>query len=53
MTIYEEMKSKAEECRQKAKDAKCVFLKKFFLNAAEGYEKKAIKLTVEEAAIRG
>lgn len=53
MTIYEEMKAKAKECKEKAAATNDKNLKQFYENAAIGFEHKAITLTVEEACIRG
>lgn len=49
MTKYEEFKNKANKCIEKAIATTDENLKKFFYNAAQGYEIKLAKLTVTEA----
>lgn len=49
MTRYEDLINKAEDCRCKAIATDNVDLKKFYLNAEQGYRKQAEELTVEEA----
>ena len=49
MTKYEEFKNKANKCIEKAIATTDENLKKFFYNAAQGYEIKLAKLTITEA----
>lgn len=49
MTKYEGFKNKANKCIEKAIATTDENLKKFFYNAAQGYEIKLAKLTVTEA----
>lgn len=49
MTRYELLIENADECHSRAIATDNVNLKKFYLNAEEGYREKAAHLTVEEA----
>ena len=49
ITKYERLMNMANKCRERAKNATSPFMVKFYLNAAEGFEKKAKELTIAEA----
>lgn len=49
MTNYEYLINRSEECLEKAKNFDDDDVKKFFLNASEGFKIKAGKLTLEQA----
>lgn len=49
MTNYEYFINRSEECLERAKNFDNANVKKFFLNASEGFKIKARKLTLEQA----
>ncbi len=49
MTNYEYLMKRSEKAFEKAQSIKDVDMKKFFINASEGFKIKANKLTLEEA----
>lgn len=49
MTNYEYLINRSEECLKRAKSVENIDVKKFFLNASEGFKIKAGKLTLEQA----
>ena len=49
MTVYEYYKQMEGVCRDNSKKAEDSRLKKFYVNSAKGFAKKAKELTAEEA----
>ena len=49
MTDYEYFINRSEECLEQAKIVENINVKKFFLNASEGFKIKAGNLTLEQA----
>lgn len=49
MTRYEDLIERAEDCHYRALATNNVCLKKFYLNAEQGYREKAVKLTISQA----
>ena len=49
MTNYEYFMNRSEECLERAKKVRNIDMKKFFLNAGEGFKIKALNLSIKEA----